>query len=254
MCRCIPVVKKIPGLSKKDWLINFGSAAVAAGFSKMNYDNFPGIAYGVDDIEYAEKTISEFGDFYKKCNQFEQDSVKNFVNKVDNHFFHNKIHSQAITASKLFPKQKWNTFSINVVYSYVHYNDKSYIINYNTNEIFINVGSNHEIRIEKVGDINNKTFLGNGFLYTPVLSAEEHISPTSSNTLLNTPVNAPTKKSININTITHKNISKQDSLEDNLVKKTYNGVEFYVNSRNGKVYLLKEVGTWTSESGIDFSM
>jgi len=230
MCGCIPVVKKIPGLSKKDWLNNFGPT----GFYKMNSDNFPGIAYGDDDIEYAERTISEFRDFCQKCNQFEQDSVRDFVNKVSSHFFPEKYKSgDSITASNIasnmFPNQKWETNDLNVANSYAFYNDNSYIINYNTMELFINVGSNDEIRVKKVGDLNDKTFRGNGFVYTPVLSEEQK------------------QKNINIS-------SKQmNSSEDNLVKKTYNGLEFYVNSRNRKAYLLKEVGTWTPERGFDFN-
>ena len=83
LCGCIPIVRKIENMNKKDWLINYGPM----GFSLTNEDNFPGIAYGIEDIPYAEKTIDQFTDFYYKCKKYEIKTVNNFINNVSTYFF-----------------------------------------------------------------------------------------------------------------------------------------------------------------------
>jgi hypothetical protein len=54
LCGCIPVIKKIDGVSKQEWI---KKTAAAEYVKHKNLDNLYGIAYGQEDMQYAMETI-----------------------------------------------------------------------------------------------------------------------------------------------------------------------------------------------------
>lgn len=73
LCGCISVVMPAGDKSKEEWVENHP-------ISKY------GIAYGVDDIEHAIKTMDKVGDYFKELEQNSILSTKSFVDKSSKHF------------------------------------------------------------------------------------------------------------------------------------------------------------------------
>jgi hypothetical protein len=82
LCGCIPVIYKVEGLTKKDW-INTTSAAEYCKFKGI--DNLYGIAYGREDMDYAKKTIhlvrEQWNDIINFC---KNKTVIPFINDIQN--------------------------------------------------------------------------------------------------------------------------------------------------------------------------
>lgn len=54
ICGCVPIVYPIEGVTKQEWMYN---SAVSHYCKEKNLDNLFGIAYGIEDIEWAKSTI-----------------------------------------------------------------------------------------------------------------------------------------------------------------------------------------------------
>ena len=82
LCGCISIVYPVDGLSKLDW-INTTCASEYIKFKGL--DNLYGIAYGLEDIKYAEETISlakeQWADIQKF---FIEQTVIPFINDIQN--------------------------------------------------------------------------------------------------------------------------------------------------------------------------
>lgn len=94
LCGCIPILHKVDGISKEEWFT--GMADTNSGFYeyylKNEYTNFPGIAYGIEDIEYARSTIHLLPDILNEhIESINNLSVNNFINDMKN--FHDNINS-----------------------------------------------------------------------------------------------------------------------------------------------------------------
>jgi hypothetical protein len=81
LCGCIPVICKVEGFSKKDWI----QTTVAAEYCRRNgLDNLYGIAYGIEDFHYAINTIhlvkQQWDDI---CNFSVKRTVSPFINDLD---------------------------------------------------------------------------------------------------------------------------------------------------------------------------
>ena len=97
LCGCISIVYPIEGRTKLDWL---KITAAYPYLKENNLDNLYGIAYGVNDIEYAKSTIhlvkqqwddiisftktKYLNEFINDINNFDSDSYKN---RIENIFF-----------------------------------------------------------------------------------------------------------------------------------------------------------------------
>jgi hypothetical protein len=60
LCGCIPILHKIEGVSKEEYFTGNGNNANSCFYNYYQshpYDNYPGIAYGLEDLEYAKNTI-----------------------------------------------------------------------------------------------------------------------------------------------------------------------------------------------------
>ena len=95
LCGCISIVYPVNGLSKLDW-INTTAASEYIKFKGL--DNLYGIAYGLEDIKYAEETISlakeQWTDIQKFCIEqtvipFINDiqNMENLVNTIENNYY-----------------------------------------------------------------------------------------------------------------------------------------------------------------------
>jgi hypothetical protein len=95
LCGCIPVLHKVEGMDKSEWI----KTTVAREYLKYNgLDNLYGIAYGKEDIEYAKNTMhlvkDQWDDIIKFCIEktilpFIED-IKNFENMkntIENNYF-----------------------------------------------------------------------------------------------------------------------------------------------------------------------
>lgn len=53
LCGCIPIIPKMDGVSEKEYIKSF------ATYQYENISKIPGTAYGIENLEYAEKTVNE---------------------------------------------------------------------------------------------------------------------------------------------------------------------------------------------------
>jgi hypothetical protein len=77
ICRCISIVVPMPNMSKKELL---QTLAVSEYCKEHNVDNLYGIAYGLEDIEWAKSTIhlaeEQWKDIIKYNNTFYETFIK----------------------------------------------------------------------------------------------------------------------------------------------------------------------------------
>jgi hypothetical protein len=79
-CGCIPIVIPIEGVNKVSWL---KSLFCANYMEEKNLTNMDGIAYGVDDIEYARGTLDNARNQQDDIINYGLDTVKNFVRDME---------------------------------------------------------------------------------------------------------------------------------------------------------------------------
>ena len=72
LCGCVPIIVPYDGLSKEEWR----STAL------FKY----GIAYGLDEAEWAEKTRSKLIDEFSELKSTEDEMIKKFLEKISSHF------------------------------------------------------------------------------------------------------------------------------------------------------------------------
>jgi hypothetical protein len=81
LCGCISIVKKVDGLSKKDWL----NTTVAAEYLKETNETLYGIAYGADDLDHAINTMHLVKDQWKQIREFSKEkTIKPFLEDLKN--------------------------------------------------------------------------------------------------------------------------------------------------------------------------
>lgn len=83
LCGCIPVIYKVEGLSKQDWI----HTTAASEYCKFKgIDNLYGIAYGREDMEFAKNTIhlvrEQWNDIIEFCRT---QTVKPFIDDIQNY-------------------------------------------------------------------------------------------------------------------------------------------------------------------------
>jgi hypothetical protein len=95
LCGCIPVVYKIEGFTKLQWI----QSTAAAEYIKCNgLDNLYGIAYGREDMEYAESTIHLVREQWENIIKFNKETTmvpfikdvqefENALNTVQNNYY-----------------------------------------------------------------------------------------------------------------------------------------------------------------------
>jgi len=82
LCGCIPIVYKIEGLSKQEWI---QTTAASEYIKSTGLDNLYGIAYGLEDIKYAEDTIHLVKDqWIDITNYLIKKTVMPFINDINN--------------------------------------------------------------------------------------------------------------------------------------------------------------------------
>ena len=82
MCGCITIIHPVEGLSKLEWL---HTTFYSFYLKSKNLDNIFGIAYGMEDISYAENTIHLAYNQMKDIEQcFIENSIIPFVNDMKN--------------------------------------------------------------------------------------------------------------------------------------------------------------------------
>ena len=94
LCGCISIVKKVKGLSKKDWL----NTTAAAEYLKKTNETLYGIAYGADDLDNAINTLHMVKDQWMRIKQFSKEKYvakciddindwDNMINTIQTNFF-----------------------------------------------------------------------------------------------------------------------------------------------------------------------
>jgi hypothetical protein len=81
LCGCIPVVYKINGLNKREWI---QTTAAAEYCKSKGIDNLYGIAYGQEDMYYAEETIHLVKQQWEEIIEFNKKrTIIPFVNDLE---------------------------------------------------------------------------------------------------------------------------------------------------------------------------
>lgn len=100
LCGCIPILHKVDGISKEQWFTGKGdtNSCFYDYYLNNEYINFPGIAYGLEDIEYAKSTIDLFPEMFNRQIEYTNDlnidrfitDMQNFdnnINKIENNYY-----------------------------------------------------------------------------------------------------------------------------------------------------------------------
>lgn len=82
LCGCIPIIYPVNGVSREEWL------KTRATFSHK--ERISGIAYGLDDLAFAEETILEAEKDLRGEREYEKSTVKQLIEIADEHFFQQK--------------------------------------------------------------------------------------------------------------------------------------------------------------------
>ena len=82
LCGCVPVVCKIDGLTKQEWI---QTTAASEYCKSKKIFNLYGIAYGVEEMEYAEKTIHLVKEQWDDIIKFNKEkTIVPFINDIQN--------------------------------------------------------------------------------------------------------------------------------------------------------------------------
>jgi hypothetical protein len=82
LCGCIPVVYKVDGLNKQQWI---QTTAAGEYVKYKGLDNLYGIAYGREDMEYAKKTIHLVKEQWNDiCNFCKEKTIIPFIQDIQN--------------------------------------------------------------------------------------------------------------------------------------------------------------------------
>jgi hypothetical protein len=87
LCGCIPILHKVDGISKEQWFTGKGdtNSAYYEYYLTHEYTNFPGIAYGLEDIEYARSTIHLLPELlHKQIEYINAPSIEKFIIDMQN--------------------------------------------------------------------------------------------------------------------------------------------------------------------------
>jgi hypothetical protein len=81
LCGCIPVVYKVNGLSKQEWI---QTTAAAEYCKSKGLTNLYGIAYGREDMEYAQDTIHLVKEQWDDILEFNKEkTIVSFINDIN---------------------------------------------------------------------------------------------------------------------------------------------------------------------------
>jgi len=82
LCGCIPIIYPMENYNKKEYL----QLSPLWDYIEMNnINNFYGLAYGLDDVKYAENTLNQGPDFIKKGIDYVNDFyIKSFLKDINN--------------------------------------------------------------------------------------------------------------------------------------------------------------------------
>jgi hypothetical protein len=81
LCGCIPVIYKVDGLNKRDWI---NTTALSEYCKYKNNYNLYGIAYGFEDIEFAKNTIHLFKEQWDDIIEFTKTTLQLLINDIQN--------------------------------------------------------------------------------------------------------------------------------------------------------------------------
>jgi hypothetical protein len=94
LCGCIPILHKVDGISKEEWFTGKGdkNSCFYEYYLNHPYIDYPGIAYGIEDLEYARHTIHFLPDFLHKQIEYTNNiSVNRLINDLKN--FENNVNT-----------------------------------------------------------------------------------------------------------------------------------------------------------------
>ena len=87
LCGCVPILHKVDGISKEQWFTGKGdiNSAYYEYYLTHEYTNFPGIAYGLEDVEYARSTIHLLPELlHKQIEYINTQSLEKFIVDMQN--------------------------------------------------------------------------------------------------------------------------------------------------------------------------
>jgi predicted O-linked N-acetylglucosamine transferase (SPINDLY family)/GT2 family glycosyltransferase len=80
LCGCVPIVAPFASTSKKQWL---DSMSISKILEKYGEKELKGIAYGLDEIEYAQRTLAESRRQQEMWIEYGDHSVQHFINDMN---------------------------------------------------------------------------------------------------------------------------------------------------------------------------
>ena len=87
LCGCIPILHPVDGISKEQWFTGQGDtySAFYEYYKNNEYSNYPGIAYGIEDVPHAESTIHLLPEeLNKQIKYINNRSIDRFIVDIQN--------------------------------------------------------------------------------------------------------------------------------------------------------------------------
>ncbi len=81
LCGCISIIVPLKNTSKKQWLESLSTSVILEQYGEKE---LKGIAYGLEEIEYAQNTLSSVKNQQNIFVSYGNDSVKRFINDIAN--------------------------------------------------------------------------------------------------------------------------------------------------------------------------
>jgi hypothetical protein len=96
LCGCIPILHKADNVSKEEFFKGTGylNSCFYEYYLNNEYIDYPGIAYGIEDLENARNTIHLLPDYLNKQIKYvNNQSMKRFINDMQNFDSNTNINS-----------------------------------------------------------------------------------------------------------------------------------------------------------------
>ncbi|MFN6559757.1 MAG: hypothetical protein RMY28_008105 [Nostoc sp. ChiSLP01] len=85
LCGCVPIVVPIPGTTKDEWFKSLSTSAILRDSEEYE---LKGIAYGLEEVEYARNTLQEARYQQEIQVKYGKESVSRFINDMISIIFH----------------------------------------------------------------------------------------------------------------------------------------------------------------------
>lgn len=113
LCGCVTVIHPIQGVSRDEW---YRSLFYSKALRESGHTFFAGIAYGMEYLEEALKTIRAAHEQHLLIIKFSKKTVHRFIEATKLYYYNNIIASKVLTVKDVYPDSADSLQKLNFVY------------------------------------------------------------------------------------------------------------------------------------------